>query len=647
MTFGRLLQPGQIGEMLLNNRFVMPAMGVASANEDGSVNQRMIDYYSERAKGGVGLIITQVTSILPKAHFPHMLAFHDDKYIDGMKELVKSVQSLGTKIACQSAYITLGPMRGTTGQENIGPSPIPCFTFRITPREISQDEIPPIIKAHGEAAFRIREAGFDALEIHAAHGYFLGAFLSPFRNRRTDKYGGSVENRARFACEVITCIRDKVGSHFPIIMRMNGSDFLEGGLDVTEAQLQAKIFVDAGVDAINVSAGTQDTRQWRDLTYMHPDGAIVYLAEAIKKVVSVPVITVGKIGDPILANKILSEGKADFIAMGRALLADPELPDKVKKEHFDEIRRCIYCNNCRIISPPREGSERRGAGVSCTVNPTLLKEREFELKPTISPKKVIVVGGGLAGMESARVLAERGHEVFLYEKSQELGGQWNIVCKLPDKANFLSLREYLIKGLYKARVKLALSKEVTINLVKEKKPDAVVVATGAVPLILDIPGANGKNVVQANDVITGKVKVGTRVVVIGGRLSGMEVASMLANQGKKVTLVTKNRLGENGEPVERNIFVTLRQRLIEQEVMMFTFSPVFEIRENGVYVVIDNEILFLPADTMVLAVGAKPENRLVNELQGVVPEVYAIGDCVKARNAKEAINEGAEVGRKI
>jgi 2-enoate reductase len=333
--------------------------------------------------------------------------------------------------------------------------------------------------------------------------------------------------------------------------------------------------------------------------------------------------------------------------MGRALLADPKLPNKAKEEHFDNIHRCIYCNNCRIGRLSPEGVEsRRGAGLSCTVNPALFREKEFELKPASLPKKVMVIGGGLAGMEAARVLAERGHEVSLYEKSSELGGQWNIACSLPAKASFRTLSQHLIRELDKATVNVILKKEVTRHLVEEEKPDVIVVATGAIPLTLDVPGADGKNVVQAVEVIAGKARAGNRVVVIGGSHRGMEVAYFLAEQGKKVSLVTRSRLGGR-EPIERNIFVTLRERLIERGVMVFPFSPVFEIRDNGVYVVSDNELLFLTADTLVMAVGAKADNKLVEELKGVVPELYAIGDCARVRNAKEAVNEAAELGRKI
>lgn len=654
MRLTKLFEPGRIGNMEIRNRLVMAPMGTSSHDMEGHMNQRTIDYYAKRAEGGVGFIIPQGASVVPEAHLPHGGAIHDDSFIPGLRKLADAVHGYGARIACQVTHPGVILFAAWSGyqrppeMEIVGPSPVPCFTYQVTPRELSRGEIHRLAAAFAEGARRAKEAGFDAVEVHGAHGYFLSAFLSPFRNRRTDEYGGSVENRARFACEVIARIRQKVGADFPLLIRMNGSDFLEGGLTIDEAKQQAAMFVEAGVDAVDVTASTQDSRQWRDLTYMYPDGAIVHLAEAIKKAVKVPVITVGKIGDPVLADRILREGKADFVAMGRALLADPEIANKAREGRLEDIRRCIYCNNCRIGRMSPNVIESRRTGLRCTVNPALLREREFELTPAPKRKKVMVIGGGLAGMEAARVLAERGHQVSLYEKSGELGGQWEIASGfLPSKSIFATLSQYLIRRLPEVGVKVTLNQEVTRQFLQEQKPDAVVVATGATSTTLKVPGANGENVVQAVDVHAGKASVGDRVVVIGGRLGGMEVADFLAEKGKKVSVVTKNRLGENGTPLERNIFVTLRDRLIERRVMIFAHSPVFEIRSNGVYVVYDNELLFLPADTVVMAVGARPESKLVADLQGIAPELYAIGDCVQARDAREAIHEGAEVGRKI
>lgn len=649
----RLFQPGNIGKMAIRNRIIMAAMGTYAAGFDGTMTDRLVDYYVARAKGGVGLIITQLTTVTASARMPHMLSMYDDKYIPGQAKLTRAVQEHGAKIACQLGHIGIGlphiwkDYRQPEDIEVVGPSAVPCISFGVTPRDISREEIKSLVEDHAETARRAVDAGFDAVELHGAHGYFLSAFFSPYKNRRQDEYGGSLENRARFACEIISRIKQRVGADFPVIVRINGSDFVEGGITLEDAVRQAPLLVEAGADALNISAGAPEGREWRDLSYMFPDGAIVHLAEAVKKRVNVPVITVGKIADPQFIERILEEKKADFVAIGRPLLADPELSNKTREGRFEDIRRCIYCNNCRLGVFSKQRFQTRGAGLGCTVNPMLLREREFAIRPTPNPKKVMVVGGGLAGMEAARVLAERGHRVTLYEKDSKLGGQWNIAATHPEKNHFSTTTEYLSRGLNKADVKISFNTEVTRHLVEEEKPDAVVLATGATPVILNVPGTQGRNVVQALDVFTGQAHVGDNVVIVGGRLRGMEVANILAGQGKKVCLVTKMRLGENGTPLERNIFFVLRQKLIEKGVLIYANAPILEISDKGVYLAQEGELIFLIADTVVLAVGARADNRLARELEGVVSELYSIGDCAQPRNARDAINEGAEIARRI
>ncbi|MDI7259199.1 MAG: FAD-dependent oxidoreductase [Thermodesulfobacteriota bacterium] len=651
--FAKLFEPGRIGKMLVRNRIVMAAMGTHSVDFDSQMNDRTIHYYGARAKGGAGLIITQGVEYLPGARIPHMLSIDDDMFIPRLTQLVTLVHKHGAKIACQISHTGTKIQAHQEALEKpkeagiLGPSAVHCVTFGVLPRAMTREEVRDHVEKWSDGAHRAKRAGFDAIEIHGAHGYFLGAFLSGYQNRRTDEYGGSLKNRARFACEVISRTRQKVGPDFPILFRFNGCDFIAGGITVEEAVLMAPLFVEAGADVLDISAANQDTRQWRDLTYLFPDAAIVYTAEAIKKVVNVPVITVGKIGDPVLADSILKEGRADFIAMGRALLADPELPNKAKEGRLEDIRRCIYCNNCRLGHGKKGLIEKKGAGLSCTVNPELLREKEFEIKLAAKPKKVMVIGGGLAGMEASRVLKERGHNVCLYEKSDKLGGLWNTAALDPSKAHFATVTDYLSRGLRKAGVPTFIKREVTPQIVYKEKPDAVVLATGATPKSLNIPGIDRGNVVQAIDFLAGKAEVGQRVVVIGGRLVGMETALMLAEQGKKVSIVTLFGLGEDGVPLERNIFVVLRERLVEHGVVIYANSPVLEIAEKGIFFAWEKELGFVPADTVVLAVGLKPENNLAEELKRMVSEFYAIGDCVDPRNALEAINEGAEIARKI
>lgn len=647
----KLFEPGKIGTMEVKNRLIMAPMGTRSHSPGGFIQPRTVDYYEARAKGGVGLIIVQAGRALRIGYAPGKLGLYDDKFILGMTRVAKAVHKHGAKIAGQLNYHgklllqEIDQIPRSWEIRAIAPSAIPWVRVSMTPQEATYDDIEYLLDNWSEAARRIKDAGFDAVEIHGGHGYAITQWLSPRDNKRNDEYGGSPENRARFACKLISRVRQKLGPDFPISFRFSGADFMPGGITLEQSVIQAPLFVKAGADALHVSACEEESTQWQFLSYLFPDGAIVNLAEAIKKVVNVPVITVGKIWDPRVAERILEEGKADFIAMGRALLADPDLPNKAKEGRYDEIRRCIYCNNCLNRTAWPENILKLG-GV-CTVNPALLREREFEIKPSAKPKRVMVIGGGVAGMEAARVLAERGHLVSLYEKEDKLGGQFAIAAQQPHKEAYASFIEYQQKGLAGAKVNVMLNTEVTQEMIDKDKPEALVVATGATPLVPDIPGVNCRNVVQANDVITARAQVGDRVIVVGARLLGMEVALALAEQGKKVTLTTLHLLGQDGAPLERNLYRALRNGLIDHEVHIFENSPVWEIREDGIYIAFHNELVFLKADTVVLAAGAKPERRLAEELKEAGHCLFEIGDCVQPRDAMQAVREGAEIGRRI
>ena len=646
----KLFEPGRIGQMELKNRLVMAPMGTRTSDKEGFITQQTIDFYVARAKGGVGLIISQTTPCIPeKVRTADRAYLDDDKYIPPLRKLSEAVHAHGSKMAIQLVHygVAAAPMRASLEHpelmELVGPSAVPSVRFGETPRELTKQDIDYFVENFAEGARRVKDAGFDAVEIHGAHGYLISLFLSPRSNIRTDEYGGNPENRARFACEIISRARQKVGPDFPIIFRFSGSDFLEGGININDSVQQAPLFVQAGANALHVSASVWDSSPWMFPCYLYPYGAIAHLAQAVKKAVDVPVITVGKLGEPLVAERVLEEGKADFVAIGRGLLADPELPNKAREGRFDDIRRCIYCNICTTQNKLRVATGR----MICSVNPELFREAEFPAKPTASPKKVMVVGGGLAGMEAARVLAERGHQVTLYERGDKLGGQWSIACQEAGKEDLISLITYLARGLDKAGVSIILNKEVSPELVHKVNPGAVVVATGGSPITLNVPGAEGENVVQAVDVITGQAKVGDTVVVVGGRHIGMEVALSLAKQGKKVSLVTKNALGENGTPLERNTFLTLRQMLVENGVFLYPYFPLLEIRKDGVYVVQNQDMLFLKADTVVMAVGTRAENKLVEALEHTRTDVYGIGDCLEPRYVMYAIYEGREVGLQI
>jgi NADPH-dependent 2,4-dienoyl-CoA reductase/sulfur reductase-like enzyme len=421
---------------------------------------------------------------------------------------------------------------------------------------------------------------------------------------------------------------------------MNGDEHLEGGITLDEAVRHAELFVGAGADAIDVSSGPPETSHWQFITMYQPYGALVPSAAAIKKAVKAPVIVVGKI-DARHGERILREGSADFIQMARALMADPELPNKAREGRLDEIRPCIYCGWC-------QAGGTAGALANCTVNPALGRELEYKVEPAARRKKVMVVGGGPAGMEAARILAERGHETSLYEKSDRLGGQWNLVAAhIPEEGNLVA---NLATGLTRAGVKVFLNQNVSAQLVRARKPDAVVVATGSRSTDLDVPGANGRNVVQATDVLAGKASVGQDVAIVGGRTVGLETALFLAERGKTVSVVTRSKIANGVMPNKK---AALFEYLLKYKVRLYPDCVVESITDKGINLwwsagePRDRVFSFLPADTVVLAVGSKKEDGLVSQLAGVAPEVYPIGDCAGKQSIFAAMRGGVEVGRTI
>jgi len=631
----KLFEPGMIGKLRLKNRIVLAPM-LIGYGQDFYATDEYIAFLEAVAKGGVGLIITGAARVVREVGvLSGSLGIFDDKFIPRLREMVQTVKSYDTKIFMQVNHA------GTRGSEQsasfipIAPSAIAHPRTGVVPKKLSNEEIEHLIQAFTEAARRIKEAGFDGIEIHGAHGYLVNQFLSPRTNKRSDEYGGSLVNRARFACDIIRRIREKVGSEFPISFRICGDEYVEGGVRTNDAVKYAQLFDEAGVDVLHVSAGCGETHHRPIPNFMFESGCLEHLANNIKKVVKVPVIAVGKLGDPVIAERVLSGGEADFIALGRPLLADHELPNKAREGRLADIRPCIYCNlGCSHI--------KLDGKVTCTVNPACGRGTEYQLKPAAFRKRIIVVGGGLAGMEAARTLTERGHEVFLYEKTDKLGGQWNIVsCYQPSLA---SLTEYLSRGLKKAGVKVILNTEVNTQFIKQIKPDAVVVATGARQIVPDIPGVGGKNVVLASDVLLGNVSVGQEVVVIGGGLVGCDTALFLAKQRKKVSVLDIVNIASNAG---RTFKLALMEEFIKHGVYMYPNSQVYSITGNGVNIVYDGELLFLKADSVVIAVGSRPEDKLAKQLEGLVSEIHVIGDCAEPRNSLAAIHEGSKIGNEL
>lgn len=636
-----LFSPITIKTMGLRNRIVMPAMGTLSANPDSTISERQVDYYEAQAKGGVGLVVVEVAEVHPSSAFMMLIGIHDDKFIPGLKMLTDRVHAAGAKIAIQLHH----PGRqfpAVEGRAPWAPSavPCPCPLCQDMPHVMTIAEIEEMVNAFAQGARRAKDAGFDAVEIHGAHGYLLAQFMSAYVNRRTDGYGGDIRSRMRFPLEVIEAVREKVGPDYPILFRLSGEERVPGGRELAEVVATAPMLVDAGVDCMSVSTGVYVNLFTHLLAPMEiSKGLNVYAAEAIKKVVDVPVIVAGRLNDPVVAESVIAQGKVDLVAIGRGLLADPELPNKAAAGQFEDIRWCIACNYC-------VQSLMTGMSLKCVVNPEVGRGREFAITPAPKAKKVLVVGGGPAGMEAARVAALRGHQVTLYEREPELGGQFRLASIPPQKQEIVPAIKYFSRALEKAGVKMVLGQEATASLVGKLKPEAVVVATGGMPIIPDMPGAGGENMVTAWDVLAGKAATGKKVVVAGGGMVGCETAEFLAEYGKEVTIVEMLPELASDAIIGRKLLLT--KRLAELGVNGITSAAIKAFTADGMTITRNGkEEVIGEMETIVLAMGVAPARQLAEEIKDKVSELYVIGDAENPATAFEAFAAGAEVGRKI
>jgi len=637
----KLFEPLSIGEMRLRNRIVMPPMVTSFGSSDGHVTEHAIGYYEERAKGGVGLIIVEATCVdspIGKLS-PYQLVIDDDSFIPGLSDLARAIQEHGAKSAIQLHHAGGNTSSAVTGLQPVGPSAVP-LQEKDLPRELTLEEISEVTQRFARAAGRAKKAGFDGVEIHAAHGYLISQFLSSAFNKRQDDYGGSLANRARLLLEIIAATKEVVGQSYPVWCRVNGREYgIQGGITVEETQSVAQMVEEAGAVAVHVSAFALGADPRNLPPAAQPRGALVRFAEAVKSVVSIPVITVGRI-DPLLGERILTEGRADLIAIGRGLLADPYLPQKAAAGRLEDIAPCIACGTCFVnINSQKDG-------MLCGVNPAVGNELEYAIEPAVKSKKVAVIGGGPAGMEAARVAALRGHQVVLFEKAEELGGQLTIATVPPYKSEIANLTQYLATQVHKAGVKLELGKEATASEVQMITPDAVILATGVTPFIPEIPGIERENVVIAEDVLAGRARVGERAIVIGGELVGCETAEFLADAGKTVTITRRGP--SMAAAVAPMIGQPLVGRLSAKGVTMLTGVKYEEVNDEGLVITTgDGEKRTIPADTIVLAAGSRPNTELIQQLGDSIPELYQVGDCVQPQGIREAIADGLRIARAL
>ena len=664
MEFPHLFSPITIQNMALENRIVMTAMHLGYTPK-GEVTDQLVNFYAERARGGVGLAIVGGCPVDEAGGMIGMVSLYDDRFIPGLKRLTHAVQNNGAKIAAQlyqAGRYTHSVMIG--GQKPISASAVRSRLTGETPRALELEEIPGVQDKFAEAAVRARDAGFDAVEILGSAGYLISQFLSPITNLREDAYGGSFENRMRFGIETIMKVRKALGPDYPILLRIAGNDFMEGSNTNREAKQFAAAAETAGVDLFNVTGGWHETRV-PQLTMGVPRKAYVYLARGIRGAVSVPVISSNRINDPNTAEEVLRSGGADLITMARGLLADPDLPNKARTGKSRLIYHCVACNQGCF------DSIFQGRPATCMVNPRAGREAELQVKPAAKSRKIVVVGGGPAGMTVACTAKDRGHQVVLMEKSERLGGQILLNHLIPGRGELETAAIDMIHNIQDKGVEMVLGKTATPENIFKMAPDVVVVATGARPAIPNIKGIDGDNVIQAWELLEQDRETGEKVVVLGGNAVGLEAALFLASQGtlspevlhflmvnraetfetlshlldrgsKQVTVVEMTK--KAGADVGLTTKWTLMGELKRLGVKILTQTEAVGITVEGLQVIDAQGSGFIPADTVVLAAGSRAENGLAEALGDQAPEIHVIGDAKKPRNVLVAIREGFQLG---
>lgn len=639
--FEHALSPYKIGKLELSNRFVMPSMG---SNPHPVVDAELIEWYAARAKGGFGLIITGFVAIDPMGIYgDHEIIVANDDVIPSLAKLPERIHEYDSKIFLQLHHSGRMSM-GTNIVETVSSSAIPCPVHRSLPKELTTEEVYEIIEKYGDAALIAKKAGFDGVEVHAAHGYLPAQFMSAYVNRRTDEFGGDITGLAKFGVEIVKNIKKKCGKDFPVGMRLSGEERVEGGIKLRETAVLVKLLEKAGVDVFHISTSVIAASEYFMPPYSIEAGINLHAAEVVKKAVKVPVIAVGRLNDPVFIESAIEDGLCDFVAMGRGCIADAEFPNKVKNGTIDEISPCIGCNTrCN----GKQGIDRNDYGVSCAFNPLSGHETTLKIMFADDPKKIVVVGGGVGGLETSWLAASRGHKVILLEKSNKLGGQVVFGMVPPKKGELTRAIKYYITMCKKHGVEIKMNFEATKENISALNPDAVVLATGAQPIQPDIPN-DGIPVVQAVDLLGGKVQAGNRVLVVGGGLVGLETAEFLASQLRQATVVEMT--DDVGMGIVPNVKLFLLKSLKENNVEIIVGTKVENFTTDGANCSNkDGKMTLSGFDMVVLAMGTKSYNPLEAELVGEVKELYVVGDAVieNEKSIAVAVDTGARLALKI
>lgn len=662
-----LFEPLRIGSLELPNRIVMPAMHLAMAR-NFQVSDSIVDFNARRAQGGAGLLVVGYATVDLVSGNPTNIGAHSDDHVPGLARLAQAIQAHGVKAAIQINHagrynysIFLG------GKPGLAPSAVPCRQTRETPRPMTEEQILAAIDAFAQAARRVKQAGFDAVEVLAGTGYLISQFLSPHTNKRSDAWGGDLDTRMRFGREVIRAVRAAVGPGFPILARMNGNDMVPGGIGTTDLRAFAQALVEEGVDAVDMNVGWHESKVPQIASEV-PPAAFAYLARGLKQVLDVPVIAGHRIDDPDLARDLLRNGSCDAVAMGRALIADPDLPNKARERREDRILHCVSCGQGCLDAIFRLRQ------VRCLANPHAGVERFRKLEAADPAGQVVVVGGGPAGLSAAAALASRGHRVTLFEAARRPGGQLWLAGTPPGRDQFHRLATELAARARAAGVVVKTGVEASAEKVVALEPDHVFLATGAVPATPPVPGADLPHVVQAWDVLEGSVVPGQRVVVVGGNAVGVETALLVAELGalsgevvkfllvhgadspeaiaeaasrggREVTVIElAPKLGVDlGKSTRWGMLMDLERARVDVRVG----TKAVAIEEDGVRVEVGEQPALLPADTVVLALGASSHNPLQDALNEAGVPCTVVGDAAKIADAMAAIHDGYNAARKL
>jgi len=665
-----IFDPIVINQLHVKNRIYMPAMHLGMA-VDFEVNDPLVEFYAERARGGAGLICVGYATVDDLSGNTTNIGAHRDEFIPGLTRLAKTIKANG---ACSAVQLNHAGRYNFSfflnGQHPVAPSAIASRMTKETPHALTLDEIHHIIDNFARAAGRVQAAGFDAVEILSGTGYLISEFLSPLTNQREDDYGGDLDNRMRFGLEIMQAIRHTVGETYPIVVRMNGNDFMVDGQDRKELLIYAQALQEQGrVDALSINVGWHEARV-PQITTAVPRGAFAYLARAIKTRVTIPVIYGHRVNDPRTARELILDDMCDMVAMGRSLIADPYLPEKTRQNHENRIVHCVACAQGCFDNLFKLKS------VECLCNPKAGHEGECAtIKKTEAPKRIMVIGGGAAGMRAALTAAERGHSVQLYEASGELGGQLYLAAAPPGRGEFAELARDLAVQVALSPVQVHLNTVVDEALLQSDPPGHVILATGARPITPPIPGVEGANVVQAWDVLRNRVRTGRKVVIIGGGAVGVEVALFLAEKGTlsgetlKFLMVNKaepmgdlynlavsgtkevlliEMVDRIGEGLGKTTRWTLLQDIKRTNVQAMTATKALGITPQGVNVeTADGHTLNIPADTVVLGVGSRSHNPLSEPLARLEIPCTLVGDADQVATAFEAMHSGFKAGMAI